>query len=390
MSPTQSPEPEVHALYRKALARLRVTLQIDTVTLKLLRQAAEAGLATELATYGWALRVVPDELTKAGPMVAAEAYDQALRQDDHDPAVAFGAGLANIGTFSRRRSVSPAARRGFTQAARLDADNLLPHLAMAAVRQSAGDDAAAHQALDRAATAARFSLYPSPVAGLLTAESPWLAQSWSILWADRTAAAVHFVVRHEARIAESLQRRSSDARPPLARLERLARRMVELTPDRAAELLLATSTVLRVLTVRAQVRQDAAARLAVDEVGELVAQLLAQRRELGHGFDAAVKAEMAAAGVGVASGLAGVVVGLARSGRRWPPPWPPALALPGRTIALASLVATGLSAGSVAVTNPVAATYRRVVERRLLARETQLVAAAAGRIRERLAALPAL
>jgi len=389
MSLPRTTEPEPHALYDKAMARLRFRLQIDADTLRMLRQAAEEGLATELATYGWALGIVPGDLTKAGPMVSAEAYDQAFRQDDGDPAIAFGAGLANVGTFSHRRSVSPAARRGFTQAAKLDPDNLLPHLAVAAVRQSAGDDAAAHRALEQAIAAPRLALYPSPVAAMLSREAPWLAQSWTILWADRTAEAVHFGLRSEGRIARILKRRGNDPAPPLARLERLARRMVELAPARSAELLLASGCLLRVMALRDQLLDDAAARVAADDVNRIVTDFLASKRALGSGFDSAVKAEMAAAGGGVAAGLSGMVIGLIRSGRRWPPPWP-TIALPGRTIAALSFAGACVAAGSVTITNPVAATYRRIVERRLLAAETRLASAAADRLRARLAELPAL
>jgi len=389
MSLSTPPELATHALYDQALRRLRVCLQLDSATLRMLRQAAEEGAATELSSYGWALGVAPEELTKAGPMVAAQAYEQALRHANDDAAVAFGAGLANVGAFSRRRSLSPAARRGFTQAARLDPDNLLPHLAVAAVRQSTNDAAAAHHALDLAMAASRFAFYDSPVAGSLAGEAPWLAQSWIVLWPERTRTAVQFVVANEARIARHLQRRSQDVLPPLARLDRLARKMLELAPPRSPELLLAAGTALSVLTLRGQLLSEADATAAAQEFGDACLALLERKRALASGFEAAVRREIGLAGAGVAGGLVGAVVGLVRSGRRWPPPWPP-LALPGRTIAWAGVAATALAAGSVTVTNPAAASYRRAVERRLLARETRLLEETAGRLRERLAALAPL
>ena len=382
-----SPDPEPVALYAKAVARLRVTLRIDQTTLKLLRQAAEEGGAAELSAFGWALGVVPDDLVQGGPVVAAEAYDLAAQHNPADPAIAFGAGLANVGAFSRRRGLSSASRRGFTQAAKLEPDNLLPHLTVAAVRQSTSDPAAAHQALDRAARAERFGLYDSPLAAMLSRESPWLAQSWSVLWPDRTATAVYFVIENEARIARQLQRKSEDPRPPIARMEALARRMVELAPARAPETMLATGTTIRVLAARARALNDDAALSASHELAEQSAELLRRRRELGHKFEAAILREMGLAATGTAAGVAGTVIGLIRSRRRWPPPWPP-LMLPGRTIALASVVAGVVAAGSVLVTNPTAANYRRVVERRLLAEETRLLTATLDAYRQRLGELP--
>lgn len=387
-----------------ALRRFRRTLLIDEPLLRLWRRAAKQGGARELATYAWALGAAPAEVAQAGPLVAARAYAEATALQADDPALQYGAGLASAGGFSRRRSLSLDSRRGFAAAARLDPDNLLPHLGVAAAKLSAGDHAAAVHALEAAAAAARFELYPSPVAELLAAHAPWLGARLAVLWPDRVADQLRYLIDGAARVSRQAGRKAADPGPYPPALERVARRMIELSPARPGEVLLAGSALMRVLQVKegltavdapAVPATDACVPMAAglppevlgrEAVGEVLAGYLVERRALGRRFEQAVLFELTVAyGGGLAGGLT-ALVGLVRSRRAWPPPWP--LVVPGRTIAWLGAAMTVGSVLSVTVSNPAADAYRQAIETRLVDAEAELASAALARLRAWTSAAP--
>ncbi len=381
-----------------ALRRFRRTLLIDEPQLRLWRRAAKQGGARELATYAWALGAAPAEVAQAGPLVAARAYAEATALQADDPALQYGAGLASAGGFSRRRSLSLDSRRGFAAAARLDPDNLLPHLGVAAAKLSAGDHAAAVHALEAAAGASRFELYPSPVAELLAAHAPWLGARLAVLWPDRVADQLRYLIDSAARVIRQAGRQAAEPGPYPPALERVARRMIELAPARPGEVLLAGSALMRVLQVKEGLTAhhgsagvpatDACEPLSSglppealgrEAVGEVLAGYLAERRVLGRRFEQAVLFELTVAyGGGLAGGLT-ALVGLARSRRTWPPPWP--LVVPGRTIVWLGAAMTVGSVLSVTVSNPAADAYRQAIETRLVDAEAELASAALARLR---------
>lgn len=363
-----------------ALRRLTRRLVVDEKTLRLLRRAAEVGDARQVAAYGWAVGVAPAEVRGANPARSGEAYKEAALMDPDDPAIAFAYGLANTGSFSRRRGLPLSARRGFAAAARLDSANALPHLALAAARFASGDDGGAEHAIGDALSATVYRTYPSPLADELLAAAPWMGQSLAVLWPDRTAAAVRFALTSLTRQADSARRRRAEPSLPLVHLLRLARLMIDTGPARPIEFLQAAGAASLGLTARVDLLGDQAAAQARDEVARRVDQLLHDRRALAARFERKARGQLDLSALGVVAGVGVAIYGLIRAGRpRWPVPIPAPVAVPlalivrGRHIALAG---AALAVGAVAtslVPNPLADARRRAVERALVRAESDLV-----------------
>lgn len=382
--PVKLPWPEA-APYEAAVQRLRARLTVDAVVLRHLRRAARNGGGRELSAYGWALGVAPEALTRTAPTSMAAALESAAECEPEQAAVQFASGLANAGGFSRRRGLSLAARQGFTAAARLDPQNLLGHLAGALARASTGDRPAALTAYAAATACSEFRLYRSPLSAILQAEAPWLAESLVLWWPDRVCELVRSAVDERVQAVLRAAARQRAANEPLAILERLARQMVAAADTDLTVAVLAAGAFQRALRLRAERLSDAAAAAASEQVAATMDTLAAGRRALAHDFERAVQRQLGAAGGGAAAGLATMIGGLVRSGRRWPPPWPMAL---GRQWAWLGLGVSLASLASVLVPNPAAAAYRRQVERRLAARQQVLVQQALAGLRQVAAELP--
>ncbi len=369
--------PTLEGLYRDPFAaatrRLTLTLTLDRPVLRLLHRAAEQSDALVLATYGWAL-LAAEGVRGPGPQAAVAALDEAVDLDRDHAAWQFASALANAGGFGRRRNLPVAARRAFTAAARLDPGNLLPRLGVVAAKLSAGDRAAAVAELSAAAEATAFVLYRSPLGDELDAAAPWLGQDLALLWPGRVVELLRFVADSLLRSAGRAAERGRDGVAQVAPLTALGRRLVALGPDRPAELTLAAGVFARALAAQGELAGDAAAQRHAAAVWAALEQLRAARREVARGFERAVRQQVAAAGLGAAGGVGTVAYGLLRSLRRWPPPFPAALA--GRHIAWLGVGATAASLAAIGCPNPALRAWRRRVEWRLVEAEAGLCRAA--------------
>lgn len=357
--------------YDLGLRRLTRRLSVDRVVLRCFRRAAEDGEPTHLATYGWALGVAPDEVDAAGPLTAAHAYQEAAQGAPDDPAINYAYGLSHAGGFGRRRGLPLDARRGFATAARLDADNAVPHLALAAARLSTGDRQAGAGVLAQALAATRYTPYGSPVAEAVDQAAPWLGASLSELWPERQADATRYLLEHLYADARSARQRNQEPAEPLGRMAAIGRLQIASGPDRPSVLLGGVSAVMMALRGRERVLGEVTAAAARHELTPVVLELLAAQRRLAHDFERATGLTIAVAGGGTLVGLLTAAYGWLRSRRRWPPPWPSAL--PGRTVAWLGLALAGASVAGVTLPNSAAAARRRAVEARLLRREQMLV-----------------
>lgn len=359
-----------------AVTRITRRLTVDGAALRLLRRAADRGGAEPTRAYAWALGEALAAGVNVNPLAVADAADEAVEWSPEAPVVLFGAGLAHAGAFGGRRSLPLSARRGFANAARHDPDNLLPHLALAAARDSTGDLAAADRSLADALAAPRCTPYESPLAGPLRVEAPWLSEPLATLWPGRVTGLVRFVVGRALTRAE----RDGD----LARCRALVALGLRFVTGAAQP---------RWLTLGAGVASQALGCWARLVGGEPVEPLraglraaldtfLSAQREVAREFEREAEHTLRLAGAGSGAGAALTVLGWLKSRRRWPVPIPLAtsLAIPGRVIAAGGLV---LSVGSALVAladNPAARARRQVAERHALAAEQALVARTAEQV----------
>ncbi|MBI2300540.1 MAG: hypothetical protein HYU66_16645 [Armatimonadetes bacterium] len=358
--------------FETARGRLLRTLSVDAAVLRGLRRGAREDDSLRVATYAWALGVAPEGLAQSE--VSADQYALAAGLSPDDPHIQFGCGLAHAGGFGRR-AMPLAARRGFAAAAKLDPGNLVGHLALTAARFSTGDLASGLRCVDGAAGADRFRPFRSPLGDQILDAAPWLGYSLALLWPQRTGTAVRYALT--SLVAAATARRRRDEAPEiLARLDSLAGRMLRGCEARADDFLQACGGLQVALAAREATASGAAEQRHA--VSEVVREFLEARRKLAKVFEGEARKVLGGAGGTVAAGLVAVLVGLAKSRRRWPPPIP--LAVPGRLIAWAGVGLAALGAAAVATPNPVALARRKRVEERLLAAEAELVEAARAKL----------
>ena len=353
---------------QRAAVRLARTLQLDAPTLKLLRRAARDGGAHEMATYAWALGAAPDESQRAD--LAADWYDAAADAAPGDAAYQYGRGLAFAGGFGRRRSLPLDARRGFSSAADADPDNLAPRLGLVAARFSTGDRETGWTTLDHGLELPSCRYYRSPLAAAMERQHPWLAAPLVLLWPGRTAALLRYVAASLALDAAAAEPGAQAA--ACARVERLAQRMMagQTSPW---PWLQALSVMMLSLTLRQRILAEPQAEPLREQAAAVVTEFLEQRRALARRYEREGRRLLQLSGGGAAAGLVGALVGLGRSRKRWPPPFP--VVWSGRQLLWVGL---GVAAGSAALgclPNPVAAARQRAVEQRLVRDEAGLVTA---------------
>ena len=340
-----------------AVARITRRLDVDQAALKLLRRAASRGGARATSAYAWALGARTGSEALNSPVALADIAADAAALAPDDPAVQAALGLAHAGAFGGRRATPLTARRAFNQAARLDADNAVPHLLSAAARYGTNDEPGAAKAVTAALAATHWTPYRSPLSDELLAEAPWLSWPLAQLWPERADGALRFA-------ADSLL--ASRRRLDLLRLAHLA---VTTGPKRSSNLLHGLGLTGRALSAMAQGDDDPLASRAQPQIAALAARLVEEQRALARRFEEAAGGLVKAAGGGAGAGVVASVVGLLRSRRRWPPPIPFALGVPGRTIGWAGALLTAGSAGLALVDNAAARARRRAVETDLLAAE---------------------
>ncbi|MCC7493474.1 MAG: hypothetical protein IT204_14055 [Fimbriimonadaceae bacterium] len=287
----------------------------------------------------------------------------------NDAGLALAAGLAAAAGLTRRRGLSVAARRHFQRAVLWDPTNGVGHLASAVVRLTAADRGGAVEALVSAAAAPRFEIPASPAAAWL-AGRPYLGADLGLWWPQEVAGLARFVATAVTRSAERAELRGRDAAGLLAPLGSLSAQILRCAPPRRAELLVAAALLAPWLRARATLLADPAPAAAA---AAAVGQWLQTRRELGAGYERAVRRELGAAAGGLAAGAGTALYGWARAQRRWPPPLPLSLALPGRTVAWLGAGLAATSAAALLAPNPVTARLRHRLETRLAAAEQTAV-----------------
>lgn len=361
--------------YASALRRLKRTLIVDARVVSALRRAARRDDARCKAAYGWALGLLPEDVESR--QSAGEVYGEAAALDAGNAAFQYGLGLAHVAVFGRRRAVPLAARRGFAAAAKLDPDNSVAHIAVAAARLSTGDLSAALTALDAALAATRFEPYLSPPGPELQAAAPWLGQSLWLLWPDRQWAALRFVASALAQRAARGDPHTDERALYADRLQRLASFVLVQVPARPRELLVACGLATMALRVRCQVFGDGLAAEQSAAVGDAVSHFLDGRRRIAAEFERAAAELLAAGGGGTAVGLLTACLGWLRA-RRGLAAWPAR----GQWALWVGLATAAGSALAVTTPNPPAAARRRAIEHTLVEAEAKLVSETRDRVRE--------
>lgn len=359
--------------YDTAVRRIVRRVTVDATALRLLKRAHERGAPGASATYAWALGWALGAGQTVDPLLAADVYQAAVDQSPDDPALWFGSALAHSGAFGGRRSMPLGARRGFANAARLDADNALAHLALAAARQTVADADGAERCTLAALAAPVYRPYASPLADELLAEAPWLGQPLATLDPDRVAGLQRYA-------AGGMLARARRLPQPVERGRALLGLGVTLADGpRQTRVVLNGVSLMRGALALLRELGVAGAELAQAELKAVADTLVVQRRELDERFEREAGKVLGAAGAGAGGGLLGTLIGLARSRRRWPVPIP--LALPGKTIAGLGLGLMFASVSTALAENPLTAARRRAVERELVAAEAEMTGAAVAQLR---------
>lgn len=348
-----------------ATRRICARLEVDRPALRLLRRAASRNDARAALAYAWAAGAHTGSETLGNPTATTDLAAQAADLAPESASAQVCLGLAHAGSFGGRRATPLTARRAFGAAARLEPDNVVPHLLLAAARFGTNDQAGAERAITAALEATTCQPFLSPLAIPLGEAAPWLAWPLQQLWPERAEAALRYA-------ADGLLRsqRTGDTL-------RLAALQATRGPQRGAHLLACLGWATRALRAALAANQPGAAD-ALNRVVALTTRVVEEQRGLALRFEDAATGLVREAAAATIGGTTFGLVGLVRGRRRWPPPI--IAALPGRTMAWLGLGTAAVAAVVSLVENGPARARRRVIERRLLAAETTMCTAASGEL----------